>query len=193
MLKLSFVRSALFGVVSKAVPRCTAQASRTCAGILPTRAAIAVITGSSSNPGLIPCPNGAKASSTMPFLVAEFQKLSFRQMRMRLYLDHGRLDSRRFVDGQQLIQADVRESDGTASAAVNETLQRPPGIEQRHTAVIDDIAALIPRVLLVSRLKRKRSVNEVEIQVIEPESISGSHRKPVRRARADDWCSTTLW
>jgi hypothetical protein len=52
--KLSRARAAVLGVVSTAVPRCTAHASRTCAGIFPTRAAIAEMTGSSSNPGLIP-------------------------------------------------------------------------------------------------------------------------------------------
>ena len=78
---------------------------------------------------------------------------------------------RRFVDGQQLVQADVRQSDGPASAMVHETFHRPPGIEQRHAAVVKDIAVLIPRILLVSRLKRKRSVNEIEIQIVEPESV----------------------
>ena len=54
ILKFSLARAAVFGVVSNAVPRCTAQANSTCAGVFPTRAAIAVITGSSSSPGLIP-------------------------------------------------------------------------------------------------------------------------------------------
>ena len=56
-----------FGVVSNAVPRCTAQANSTCAGVFPIRAAIADITVSSSGPGLIPWPKGAKARSTMSF------------------------------------------------------------------------------------------------------------------------------
>jgi hypothetical protein len=67
MSKFSFARAALLGVVSRAVPRCTAQASSTCAGVFPTRVAIAEITGSSFRPGLIPWPNGAKAKNTMPF------------------------------------------------------------------------------------------------------------------------------
>ena len=58
MSKFSRARAALLGVVSKAVPRCTAQARSTCAGVFPTRAAIAEMTGSSSSPGLIPWPNG---------------------------------------------------------------------------------------------------------------------------------------
>ena len=86
-------------------------------------------------------------------------------------LDHGWLDSRRFVDGQQFVQADVRQSDGPAFAMVHETFHRPPGIEQSHAAVVNDIAVLIPRILLVPRLKCKRSVNEIEIQIVEPESV----------------------
>lgn len=50
-----FARAPQFlGGLSKAVPRCTAHASSTCAGILLTRAAIAEINGSSSSPGFIP-------------------------------------------------------------------------------------------------------------------------------------------
>ena len=67
MSKFSLARAALLGVVSTAVPRCTAHASKTCAGVFPTRAAIAEMTGSSSSPGFIPCPNGAKAKKIMPF------------------------------------------------------------------------------------------------------------------------------
>ena len=54
---------------------------------------------------------------------------------------------------------------------VHETLHRPPSLEQSHAAVVNDIAVLISRVLLVPRLKRKWSVNEIEIQIVEPESI----------------------
>ena len=50
MSKFSFARAALLGVVSTAPRRCTAQASSTCAVVFPTRAAIAEMTGSSSNP-----------------------------------------------------------------------------------------------------------------------------------------------
>src|SRR5712664_603900 len=54
---------------------------------------------------------------------------------------------------------------------IHETFHRFPGVEQSHAAVVKDIAVFIPRILLVSWLKRKRSVNEIEIQVLEPESI----------------------
>src|SRR6516165_7431302 len=86
-------------------------------------------------------------------------------------LDHSRLDSRRFVNGQQIVQADIRQSDGPASATVQEILHRPPGLEQSHAAVVKDISVLIPRILLVPRLKRKWSVNQIKIQIVEPESV----------------------
>src|ERR1700722_19462769 len=86
-------------------------------------------------------------------------------------LDHGWLDSRRFVDGQQFVQTDVRQSDGPASVTVHETFHCPPRVKQSHAAIVEDIAVLIPRILLVPRLKRKRSVNEIEIQIVEPESV----------------------
>ena len=62
------------------------------------------------------------------------------------------------------------KSDGPAFAAVHEILHRPPGIQQSHPAVVNDIAVLIPRVLFIPGLKRKGSVNEIEIQIVEPES-----------------------
>src|SRR5580693_7003603 len=54
---------------------------------------------------------------------------------------------------------------------VHKTLHRPPGIEQSHVPVVKDIAVFIPRIVLLPRLKRKWSMNEVEIQIVEPESV----------------------
>jgi len=42
--------------------------------------------------------------------------------------------------------------------------------------VVKDIAVFIPRILLVPRLECKRSVNEVEIQIFEPESFQARHK-----------------
>jgi hypothetical protein len=67
------------------------------------------------------------------------------------------------------MQANVRQSDGPAPAAVHEAFHRSPSVEQSYSIVIEDIAALIARVLLIARLKCIRSVNEVEIQILEPE------------------------
>src|SRR5215468_9461049 len=54
---------------------------------------------------------------------------------------------------------------------IHERFHRFPGVEQSHIAVVKDIAVLIPRILIVSRLKCKWSVNEIEIQILEPESF----------------------
>ena len=121
-------------------------------------------------PRLHPMTQWRESQKHNALLLAEFQKLRFRQIRMGFDLDHGRLDSCRFIDGQQFLQADVGQSDGPASAMVHETFHCSPGIEQSHSVVVEDIAVLISRVLVVSRLKCKRSVNEVEIQIVEPES-----------------------
>src|SRR6202045_3798174 len=54
---------------------------------------------------------------------------------------------------------------------IHETFHRFPGVEQSHVVVVKDIAVLIPRILLVPGLKCKWSVNEIEIQILEPESV----------------------
>src|SRR5437660_948618 len=53
---------------------------------------------------------------------------------------------------------------------VDETLHRTPGLEQSHAAVVTDLAVLIPRILVVTRLKSKWSVTEIEIQILDPKS-----------------------
>src|SRR5260370_6909623 len=54
---------------------------------------------------------------------------------------------------------------------IHETFHRFPRVEQSHVVVVKDIAVLIPRILFVPRLKCKWSVNEIEIQTLEPESV----------------------
>jgi hypothetical protein len=121
MSKFSCARAAVLGVVSNAVPRCTAQANKTCAGVFSTRVAIAETTGSSRGPGLIPWPR-RKSQKHDVVLPAEIQKLCFWQIRMRLDLHDGRLDSGGFVDGHQAVQGDVRKADGATFVTVNKAL-----------------------------------------------------------------------
>src|SRR6201981_1935911 len=54
---------------------------------------------------------------------------------------------------------------------IHESFHRFPGFEQRHVMVVNHIAVLIPRILLVSSLKCERSVNEIEIQILDSESV----------------------
>jgi len=65
--KFSWMRAGVFEVVRRAVPRWIAQASKTCAGVLLTRPAMEVMTGSSSNLGSLLCHKAANAWNTIPF------------------------------------------------------------------------------------------------------------------------------
>jgi hypothetical protein len=125
-----------------------------------------------------------KSQQHYAFLLAEFQKLCFRQIRMSFDLNHSRLNSRRFIDGYQLVQTYVRQSDGPALTMVHQILHRPPGVEQSYALVVKDIAVLIPRTLLVAWLECKRSVNQVEIQIVKPESVqTGLKSRSTRSCR----------
>src|ERR1700722_1137555 len=90
---------------------------------------------------------------------------------MCFHLDHRRLDPRGFMDRLQLVQTDVRKSDGSAPATIHQTFHRFPGFEEAHFAVIEDVSVFIPRILFISGLKCKWSVNEVEVQILKPESL----------------------
>src|ERR1700739_3400967 len=54
---------------------------------------------------------------------------------------------------------------------VHEIFHRFPGVEQCDVVVVNYVSVLIPRILVVPGLKCKRSVNEIEIQILEPESL----------------------
>src|SRR5580698_1199850 len=116
-------------------------------------------------------PQWRKGQEHDALLLAEFQELGFRKIRMGFYLDRGRLDSCRFVEGLQFVQADVRESDGPASSTVDEIFHPLPRIVQSHAFVVEDISIFIARILLVSRMKCKRRMNEIKVQVIDPKSF----------------------
>jgi hypothetical protein len=53
---------------------------------------------------------------------------------------------------------------------VNEALERLPRLDQRHPGIIDDLTALVPRVLLVAGSKGKRGMDEIAIEIIELQS-----------------------
>src|SRR5215469_1686444 len=54
---------------------------------------------------------------------------------------------------------------------IHEAFHCFPGVEQSYFVVVKDIAVFIPRVLVVPGLKCKWSVNQIEIQELEPESV----------------------
>src|ERR1700735_535469 len=53
---------------------------------------------------------------------------------------------------------------------IHESFQRFPGVEQSHAAVVNHVSVLIARILIVSGLKCEWRVNEIEIEIVEPES-----------------------
>src|SRR5258708_11357778 len=92
-------------------------------------------------------------------LVAKLEQLRFWEIWMGFYMNNGRLYPRGFKYLFRLLHNHVRQSDGLTSALVDKTLQSSPCIQQRQSIIINHFAALVPRVLLVTRLKAKRAVN----------------------------------
>jgi hypothetical protein len=100
-----------------------------------------------------------KSQEDDSLLLAKIEQLGFRKIRMRFDLDYRRLDSGRFIDRPELVQADVRESDGAALAAIDQIFHGLPGIEQSHAAIVEHVAVGIARILFIAGLKGKRGVN----------------------------------
>jgi hypothetical protein len=53
---------------------------------------------------------------------------------------------------------------------VNEAFERLPRLYQRHPGIIDNLALLVSRVLLVARSKGKRGMDEIAIDMVELQS-----------------------
>jgi hypothetical protein len=66
---------------------------------------------------------------------------------------------------------------------VDQGFHRPPGVDQGYAAIVDDLTVLISGVLIVARLECERRVHEVEIDIVESESVKTcqeSGRDPFR-------------
>jgi len=59
--------------------------------------------------------------------------------------------------------------------------------------VINHIAVRIPRVLIVSRLEGEGGVDEIEIDVVELESLETGLKGGLDRVPVDDCCSRPSW
>ena len=59
--------------------------------------------------------------------------------------------------------------------------------------VVKDVPVFIARILVVAGLKREWSVNEIEIQIREPESIQTRLESRFDALGPGDWSSTALW
>ena len=77
-----------------------------------------------------------------------------------------RLDSRGFDNLLQFLQIDIRQADGLALPLVHQALQRLPCLRQCHAGIVDRLAALVPRVLIVARLEGKRGMDEIAIDIV---------------------------
>src|ERR1700755_2878506 len=104
-------------------------------------------------------------------LVANLEQLPLWEIWMGLYVTNGRLYPGGFKNPFRLFHTHVRQSDGLTPALVRKTLQSTPRIQQRHPFIINHFAVLVPRVLLFSRLKGKRGVDEIEVDVVELKSL----------------------
>src|SRR6267378_4272886 len=54
---------------------------------------------------------------------------------------------------------------------IHQAFHRFPRVQQSHVVVVKDIAVLISRILFVPGLKCKWSVNQIEIQILEPQPV----------------------
>ena len=162
------MRLGVFEVVSRAVPRWIAQASKTCAGDLPTRLAIASDDRIFQQIGLAAMAQGGESLQHDAIRFAIVQKLPLRQIRVGFDVNDGGLDPGGVKDVLHLLQADVGQSNGPAPALIHQALERPPCFPQRHPVVINHIAACIPGVLLLPGLERKRRVDEIKVDEVQP-------------------------
>ena len=85
-------------------------------------------------------------------------------------LYHRRLDSRAFDDLFQLLQIDVRQADRPALALVHQALQRLPRLSQCHAGIVDNLAALVLRLLVAARFEGKGRMDEIAIDMVELKS-----------------------
>jgi len=131
-------RAAVLGVVSRAVPRCTAQASSTCAGVLPTRAANRRDDRVIERAGPDPVAQWRETPRTrLPFSSQNRRSFRLREVGMGFDLDRSRLDP--LADsykGRSAFRPEVGQSDGPALAPIHEALHRLPRLSSRVTAVV---------------------------------------------------------
>ena len=100
-------------------------------------------------------------------LPTEIEQLPFGEIRMGFDLDDSGLDPRDGDDFAQFLQGNIRQADRLAPTVVDEAFERSPGLDQRHPGIIDDLTALVPRVLLVAGPKGKRGMDEIAIDLVD--------------------------
>jgi hypothetical protein len=87
---------------------------------------------------------------------------------MGLNLDHRRLDPRNRNDFPHPVQGNIRQADRPAVTFVNEAFERLPRLDQCHPTIVDHLTVLVPRILLVARLKGKRCMDQITVDIVHP-------------------------
>src|SRR5208282_1789124 len=77
-----------------------------------------------------------KCQKNNALLLAEFQQLRLRQIRMRFNLDHRRFDPCGLIERHQVFKHDVGQSNGSALTSINQIFHCSPGLQQSDAAVI---------------------------------------------------------
>ena len=103
--------------------------------------------------------------------VAVLQEFGFGKIGMRFDLDYGGLDARGVVDGLEGFERDVGEADGAAFAVIDERFHGAPSVEESCVAVVDWVAVFVARIVVVAGLEGVGSVDEVEVEIGEAESL----------------------
>jgi hypothetical protein len=109
-----------------------------------------------------------KSEQHNPVLPTKAKELRLGVIRTGFDLDHGGLDPRSRNDLLQLFQTNVRRS--TCTGRRRRGAPAAPRLYQRSPGIIDYLTARVLRVLLVARLKGKRGMDEIAIDVVELQS-----------------------
>ncbi len=84
-------------------------------------------------------------------------------------LDHRGPDSRAIEDLGQMRNGSIRQSDGSRGTSVHLLLERTPGLNERDVIVVDELSVIIAWFLVIAGPETERRMNEIEIDIIEPE------------------------
>src|SRR5579859_960457 len=90
---------------------------------------------------------------------------------MRLNLDDGRLNPRRFKNVDDVFHVTVGQSYRPAFTLINEVFQCAPGFQESDAFVVYHVTIGIPWILIIPWFECERSVNEIKIEIDDPQSF----------------------
>src|SRR5208283_4578870 len=103
--------------------------------------------------------------------LAVVEQVPFREIWMRLDLNQGWLDACAFKHLSYLCQIDVREADSLAPTFVDQALHCLPRTGQRRRLVVNHVAFLVSRVLLIAGSESEWSMDAIHIDIVELQSF----------------------